>query len=108
MTAPTTTSIRTAPQGQDSRDTADAVTATRPLETSLDMAALLKFSDDDLHDLFCDGPSDWARQLNQLEGSLSTRVDQLPRVQHHGLARVRDALRAAMWTHHRWITWKVE
>lgn len=108
MTIRTSTSVWTSPQGQDSHDAADTQTTTCPSQASLDMPALLELSDDDLHDLFCEGPTDWARQLNQLEGSLPAAGDQRPRVEHHGLDRVRDALRGAMWTHHRWLTWKVE
>ncbi|WP_432563413.1 hypothetical protein [Kineococcus sp. SYSU DK003] len=69
---------------------------------------LLDLSDAQLGELFRSAPARWATELDRLEAHHARSAERPPSQVRRDVDRLRDALRAAMWTQHRWEAWKVE
>ncbi|WP_432542099.1 phosphoenolpyruvate carboxykinase (GTP) [Kineococcus sp. SYSU DK002] len=62
----------------------------------------------DLAELFAVDPAAWSAELDELQAYFARFGDRLPREIGRNVDRVRDELRAARWTQHRWDAWAVD
>lgn len=70
--------------------------------------SLLTLSDADLQELFRTRTRGWAEKITALEASWARSGDHSPAHLRRTVDRMRDALRAAMWTQHRWDSWTID